>query len=526
MKKTTRPNILWIIADQLRADHVGFGGNSVVRTPNLDALAARGRVFNNAWVANPICMPNRCTMLTGRMPTSHGVIFNDRSLSLNSNTVAHQMKAAGYRTALIGKSHIQHGLSRNVVHEKRQAPTMFTPYPEGWDEMENAEHYWKENPDITDFYGFSHVEFAIGHADLIAGHHYQWALEKGATPDQLNTDWGPDTPVKSRYEGWWQIYESNMPEEFHSTNFVTERTMAWLEEFAGSQQSGIAESTPGKDEPFFLQCSFPDPHHPFAVPSKWWGAYDPDEMPVPATFEDSLADAPAHIKLIRKLKPGKNVVGMFGINDAALLRNALAAEYSLIEMLDEGIGNILNSLESLGLADNTIVVFTSDHGDMFGDHGLMLKATMHYQGCLKVPLVMAGPGITAGRTDSLASSVDLAQTFMDLSGVVPFEDMQGVSLTPVLDDPAQAVRDYAYVEEDFPLALHGSPLPLRSRTLVKGDYRLTRYSTGDWELFNLAEDPGEMTNLALQPEASAIRHEMAEQLVDVMMATAPMGSMG
>ena len=129
---TKRPNILWIIADQLRADHVGFGGNPVVRTPNLDALAARATVFDRAWVANPICMPNRCSMLTGRMPSAHGVVFNDRSLAWNANTFVRELAGAGYRTALIGKSHIQHGLSRNVVREQREAPTLANPYPDGF----------------------------------------------------------------------------------------------------------------------------------------------------------------------------------------------------------------------------------------------------------------------------------------------------------------------------------------------------------------------------------------------------------
>ncbi|MXZ15471.1 MAG: sulfatase-like hydrolase/transferase, partial [Acidimicrobiales bacterium] len=111
----SQPNVLFIITDQQRADHVGFASNDVVRTPNLDALAARGMVFDNAWVANPVCMPNRSTIMTGRMPSSHGVVFNDRSLEPGANTHVRQFRAAGYCTALIGKSHLQHGMSRNAV---------------------------------------------------------------------------------------------------------------------------------------------------------------------------------------------------------------------------------------------------------------------------------------------------------------------------------------------------------------------------------------------------------------------------
>ncbi len=126
-----RPNILWIVADQLRADHVGFGGNKIVRTPNLDALADRATVFDRAYVVNPICMPNRCSMITGRMPSSHGVVFNDRSLAWNSNTCVRQLVESGYDTALIGKSHLQHGLSRNVSRAGRHAPTAQSVFPAG-----------------------------------------------------------------------------------------------------------------------------------------------------------------------------------------------------------------------------------------------------------------------------------------------------------------------------------------------------------------------------------------------------------
>jgi arylsulfatase A-like enzyme len=514
-----RPNILWIIADQLRADHVGFGGNPIVRTPHLDALAARATVFDRAWVANPICMPNRCSMLTGRMPSAHGVVFNDRSLAWNANTFARELSRAGYRTALIGKSHIQHGLSRNVVRAQRQAPTLANPYPDGWDSLENPELYLEGSPSIPDFYGFQHVEFAIGHADAVAGHHYQWAVQRGADPQLLHTEWGPGSPARARYAPWWQVYQPVLPEEFHSTTFVTEQTIAWLE-----QRRAQSGGNPAP-EPFFLQCSFPDPHHPFAPPGRWWDAYRPADMPEPATFDDPLTDAPAHLRVIRALKPSKNPVQMFGPS-RELVRHAMAAEFGLIEMMDQGIGRILTALERLGLADDTIVVFTSDHGEMFGDHGLMLKATMHYQQCLRVPLLIARPGGAAARTRALASSLDLAQTFLDLAGAAPFADMQGTSLVPVLHDPSGSVRDHAFVEEDFPLAQHGSPLPLRTRTLVTDRYRYSRYSSGDVELYDLEADPAELCNLANDPGYRSVRADVTEQLLDAMTRVSPLAMLG
>ena len=137
----SKPNILFIMTDQQRADHVGFMGNSVVQTPHLDSLAASGCVFENAWVSNPVCMPNRATILTGRMPTAHGVIFNDRSLDWHANTFVRRLRADGYRTALLGKSHLQHGMSRNAVVDFRGEGAVLRSEPAGWDQFEDFERY-------------------------------------------------------------------------------------------------------------------------------------------------------------------------------------------------------------------------------------------------------------------------------------------------------------------------------------------------------------------------------------------------
>ena len=137
----TAPNVLFIITDQHRADHVGFRGNEVVRTPHLDAIAARGAVFENAWVANPVCMPNRSSIMTSRMPSVHGVVFNDRSLEWGAATHVRQFHSAGYRTALIGKSHLQHGMSRNSVYRTDQTAAVDHGYDEGWDSLEHFERY-------------------------------------------------------------------------------------------------------------------------------------------------------------------------------------------------------------------------------------------------------------------------------------------------------------------------------------------------------------------------------------------------
>ena len=507
-----RPNILWIIADQLRADHVGFGG-SAVRTPNLDALAASGMVFDRAHVANPICMPNRCSMLTGRIPSAHGVVFNDRSLYWGANTFVRELAATGYRTALIGKSHIQHGMSHNVVRDYGESATAIDPLEPGWDTLEDPGRYLSEDiPQFDDFYGFQHAEFAIGHGNTVTGHHYRWALERGADPADLFMEPTPDAPAIERYPGWWQVFQPRLAEEFYSTTFVTERTLEWLDQDRG-------------EGPWMLQCSFPDPHHPFTPPGRWWSRHRPEDMPEPETFDDPLTDAPNHLQKIQTWEPRGDYVNMFGPS-RELVRHAMAAEFGMIEMMDEGIGRILDRLDQAGERDNTVIVFTSDHGEMFGDHGLMLKGTMHYQGCLRVPLVISAPGRNPGRSRSLASSLDLSATLLDLAGARPFSDMQGASLVPVLDDPAAIVRETTLVEEDMPLARLGGPLPLKTRTVLDDRYRYTRYSTGEVELYDLQEDPAELVNLGVEGRADGVAAELAVKLADALIAHSAIGRLG
>ncbi|MFP8879253.1 MAG: sulfatase-like hydrolase/transferase [Myxococcota bacterium] len=499
-----RPNVLLIITDQQRADHVGFGGNDIVRTPNLDALAARGTIFDRCYVANPVCMPNRSTILTGRVPSAHGCIFNDRSLAWSANTFVRSLRTAGYRTALIGKSHIQHGLSSDQVHDAKLGAALGDPYPEGWDTWEDPDRYQAGPIDVPeDFYGFDHVEFAIGHGDVIAGHHLHWALERGADRNLLGRVWGPDNPAKQRYDGWWQVYQPLVPESLYSTTFVTEQSVSWLEDQRGT------------DEPWFLQCSFPDPHHPFTPPGDWWDAHDPAAMPIPDSFDDPLEDAPRHLRLIQNLKPGRNPVQMFGPTREQV-QHARAAEYGMIEMIDDGVGKVLAALERSGTADDTIVIFTSDHGDMFGDHGLMLKGWMHYQATLRVPLVIALPHATPSRSQSMASSLDLAQTVLDLCGLDPYDGMQGASLRMLLEDPSEAVRDHVYIEDDNPNFRRMKVLPAKARTLITEAGRITRYASGETEVFDLKADPDEMKNLAGKPEGRDRRAHLTERLADAL----------
>ncbi len=482
------PNVLFIICDQLRADHLGFAGNQVVRTPHIDSIAARGMVFDNAWVANPVCMPNRSTIMTGRMPTAHGVVFNDRSLDWGANTHVRTFREAGYRTALIGKSHLQHGLSRNAVVAVDRQPVSADPWPTGWNQLEHAERYDGGIPDWPDdFYGFDHVELSIDHGARITGHHLHWALDRGGRYEDLVVPMTNESPAARRSDRWWQVYQPPYGPELHSTTFVTDRTIAFIDDASS------------ESKPWLAWASFPDPHHPMCPPGDWFDRHDPADMALPETIGDPLERAPAYLRHIQATPAAKQRgwVGMFGATDHDMLREAIAATYGMIEMIDDGVGQILRRLETAGQADNTIIVFTSDHGDMMGDHGLMTKGFMHYRGTLQPPLVIADPTYAAGRTSSLAGSIDLAPTLLDLAGLQHYDGIQGQSLVPTLNDSSAAVRSHVLVEDDLPAAIAAvAPIPEKTRTVVGADgSKYTRHSSGDEQLFDLIHDPAEVEPL-------------------------------
>ncbi|MEM7219499.1 MAG: sulfatase-like hydrolase/transferase [Pseudomonadota bacterium] len=399
-------------------------------------------------------------------------------------------------------------MSRNAVTPFRGAGALAESFPAGWDTLEHFERYLDgEAPDFDDFYGFDHVELAIDHGARATGHHFLWALKQGAARDDLLVEYAADAPGESRSDEWWQIYRPPYDARFHSTQFVAERTIDFIETAAQG------------DAPWLAWCSFPDPHHPMTPPGEYFDRHDPANMPLPPTRHDALADAPDHLKVFRGVHPReqRNWVAPCGYGNDNLLREAIAATYGMIEMIDDGVGRVLATLDRLGVRDDTIVVFTSDHGDMMGDHGLFLKGFMHYRGTLQVPLVVDAPGRDAGRTDALASTVDLATTVLDLCGQPQFDGMQGVSLAPTLASPAIRVRDDVLIEDDIATVVSRlTPIPAKTRTLVTERFRYTRNSKGEEQLFDLRDDPDEMNDL--KAVDASVRSMLLERMTDALLA--------
>jgi len=507
-----QPNVLFVITDQQRADHVGFAGNSVVQTPNLDGLAARSMVFDRAYVANPVCSPNRSSIITGRMPSSHGVIFNDRALEWGSSTFVRPLREAGYRTGLIGKSHLQLSVDRHITSTSGRDARR-----DGYDEevyrWEFTERFdGSQVPPVPeDYYGFDHVEFATDHGARMAGHHLLWALDKGASREEVVPPMSAEAPGDRRSERWWQIYRPPYPAELHSTAFVGERTVAFIDD------------AHAENKPWMAWMAFPDPHHPLTPPGEWFDRHNPSDMSVPSTFGDPLEHAPPHLQVIRARRDTPFWPMPFGTDDPVLVQEALAATYGMIEFIDHEVGRVLDHLDALGITDDTIVIFTSDHGDVMGEHSLMVKGSIHYQSILRVPLTIAGPGIEPGRSAALASSLDIAPTLLDRCALKGYRGIQGCSLSGLLEGEQTTVRDHLLVEDDLPpLVADLIGMPAKMRTLVTDDARFTRDSNGFEELFDLDADPDETENRATVDPVR--RNELATTLVDAMMAADDTGA--
>jgi arylsulfatase A-like enzyme len=313
---------------------------------------------------------------------------------------------------------------------------------------------------------------------------------------------------------WDQCYRTEIPVEAYPSTYVAEKTIEQLERCAAS------------DSPFFIFCSFPDPHHPFTPPGSYWDLHDPGDVLLPTTFDHDHEDSPPHIRelIAARGRPGADPTMSWAPTEAQL-RRAAAAEYGSIALIDERIGRVLEATDRLGLAERTNVFLTSDHGDLFGDHGLLLKHFVHYDGVMRVPLMARLPANPAAcRTAGLVSSADLAPTILDLAQVEPYRGIQGRSLRPMLEGGSEILRDAVLIEEEQPFGLPGLSAPVRMRTLVTEEGRLTLYAGQAFgELYDRRTDPEERRNLWDASEGRDLRARLHEQLVREMAAVDDFG---
>ena len=513
--RSKKPNYIFFVSDQHRADHLGCYGNSVVQTPNIDRLAQSGTRFEQFYVANPFCMPNRASMMTGRMPSLHRARTNGNPLPLESRTFVKSLRSAGYHTALIGKSHLQNMTGLPRAHTPPEAlgddgevfEALEHAYAGAAYENENS-RLWRDDPAHevkTPYYGFEHVDLCTSHGDSVGGAYLRWLSSKHPDPESLR---GPDNAIEDKTIVTPQGWRTRVPEDLYPTRYIADRTCEHIADLA----------TEAEGSPFFIQCSFSDPHHPFTPPGRYWDMYDSASISVPASF--GLGESPMLRHMREDLAGGdakRQSTLPYAVTEREA-REAIALTYGMITMIDDAVGQVIKALEDNGLASNTVLVFASDHGDFMGDHGIMLKGPLHYRGLIRVPFIWFDPASdTSSVITSLAQSIDIPATFLERSGIRPYFGMQGTGLMPTISDGETDGRDALLIEDDRELIYLGFDRAQRVRTVVTVGARMTLYEPAPWgELYDLAADPLEVNNLWNDPAHQSLQTDMTRRLLELI----------
>ncbi|MDP6706881.1 MAG: sulfatase-like hydrolase/transferase [Alphaproteobacteria bacterium] len=499
-----RPSFLFFITDQQRADWLGCYGHPVLKTPHIDAIAAKGTIFDRFHVASPVCMPNRASLMTGRYPTVHGLRYNGCLLPTSAVTFVDVLAAGGYHTASIGKSHLQPFSSREPLVPPRADPGAYEEAwrPAGEDQgQEEPERYTADGryEFKTPYYGFQQVDMVTKHGDRCGGHYQQWFRERAPNWRELHDG---ANELAHNYS-CPQAYRTPVPKELYPTAYVRERTIAYLNDRAG------------EDQPFFAFVSFPDPHHPFNPPGRYWDIYRPDDFEVGLPYAAHRNPTPPMRWLHRQWQEQSRqmtpeTATMLGDEE---LRQAMALTAGMIGCIDDAVGAIVDCLKQRGLYENTVICFNSDHGDYLGDFNMLLKGAMPFQGITRVPFIWSDPESRAAkRTDALASTVDLPVSILERAGLVPYAGMQGMSFLACLDG-ASRLRDELLIEYNDSGPRLGFKTPSRVRALVGDRHRLTIYKGHGWgELYDLKTDPSETNNLWDSPAHTGVRAEMTLSL--------------
>jgi len=461
----TRPNIVVFHCDQLRYDALGCTGHPGEPTPHIDALAREGHAFTRHFATNPVCMPSRASFMTGLPITAHGVWTNGVPLNRKAYqpfgdlpgsvyheglteypTLADCLADGGYATGAFGKLHLTPSLDREAGR--------FPESEASWTSGKNAD--WN-----GPYYGFQHVELTHSHGEVPEGHYRQWlkaeypeihdkALENHETAERPIPEFGG-------------LFQSILPYDAHPSTWIARRSLSWIY----SQ----------KANPFFAFLGFPDPHAPMNAVEEDLRHFNKVEMNAPVDPDGSARpDLQAYGKDVRGFSPEQH----------DLVRFTTAG---MVRTIDRAIGEVVSALKAAGIWENTVILFTSDHGDFLGDHGRLLKDTCATEQLLHVPCLLRLPGSEvrkAPRLSAATSNMDILPTLLDLAGIEVPGHVQGTSL---FADPSDAPYAYAH-------AFNGTPARANF-TIFDEQYRYTVYpDSGHKELFDHTDDRLESNNLS------------------------------
>ena len=472
-----RPNILWLCTDQQRYDTVACLGNPHIRTPNIDRLCAEGTAFTRTYCQSPICTPSRSSFLTGLYPSSvHGNINGNLNFNLpeNAQLISQHLSNLGYTCGLSGKLHLS----------------------SAWNGVENR---------LDDGYQVFNYSHASTQGTETSNQYMGWLAEIGKfdeVMDQSNRNDRLQTGIK---------YRENIPFELHQTTWCTDRALAFMRE--------------NESDPWFFSWNVFDPHGPFDAPADFSAPYESADLPAPLFHENDLELqenlSRTHVVQGKRRRPGPEAM------------KAKASYYGMVELIDRNVGRLIDYLEETGQRENTVIIFTSDHGEMLGDHGLMGKGCRFYEGLTRVPLVISWPGqVEKGlQSDALVELLDIVPTLTEIVDE-PMAWTQGKSLWPIISGQQQPDHHHDFVRCEFYDVLdmkwgkEGQNDPPSYATMYRNDrYKLVVYHGSEYgELYDLEQDPDEFNNLWFDDAKSKVRMQLLKDSFDASMVIVDPGS--
>jgi arylsulfatase A-like enzyme len=488
-----RKNILFIMCDQLRYDYLGCTGHPTIKTPNIDALAARGVIFSNAYCQSPICGPSRMSTYTGRYVSSHGSASNFAPLRIGEKNIGHHLNPLGVRTVLVGKTHMKadaEGMERLGIDAESEIGVHHSQA--GFETFERDDGI---HPDSMVRPGVAYNEYLKAQGYTEDDNPWHWAA------NSVNVEDG----VRSGFFNDRVDLPARVSDEESETPYMTRRAMDFLSEDDGKT-------------PWLLHLSYIKPHWPYVAPAPYNDMYSADDV-VPCVKSDAELDDPNPlVKHFMDRVAGKT------FSKESARETVIPVYMGLITQIDDQLGILFEFMEERGLLDDTMIVFTSDHGDYMGDHWMGDKDYFH-DPSVKIPLIIADPNGSSdkarGTVDaSLVESIDLIPTFIDYyEADVPQNTLDGCSLMPNIrgedaEQRAYVISEYDYSCQVFRPETGKTPLDCRSYMVATNKWKYVHAPGYAPVLFDLVNDPSELVDLGRRPDHVEIRQAMFNRLAE------------
>jgi arylsulfatase A-like enzyme len=496
MNTNSQPgNILFIMCDQLRFDYLSCYGHQSLQTPNIDKLASKGVRFTHAYCSAPICAPSRASYYSGRYASSHGVLGNDDATRLDEKMIADYLQPLGYRSAVVGKTHTHKSLKEmKALGMDPTSPYCKASQTGGFEPYESHEGLY---PDpvlkVSPGQGYDAYLKSLGY--------------DAENPWEKNANSGIDSDG-NLHSGWAlgsSKYPAAIDEEHSETAFTTRRAMDFIRECG--------------DQPWCLHLSYIKPHWPVIAPTPYHDMYKPVDIQSVVRNESERQNPHPVYQAFMQQEYSESY------SRDEVTKIVIPTYMGLVRQIDDHLGQLFDFLEAQGLDQNTLIVFTADHGDYLGDHWLGEKDLFHDVSA-KVPLIIVDPrpsaDTTRGQTcEKLAEGVDILPSLVEFAGGKPCQErIEGQTLLPLLNgSPDKFHRDFAVSEIDYadrgPRALLGlKPYECRATMACDHRWKYIHHQQFKPQLFDLENDPDELTDLGSDPQHAGIRQQMRDFLFD------------